>query len=53
MTIWEITNDSIDRASMLVATEDDRFNLNFWDQFGGDVAPIQRSKPPKLQPFVD
>lgn len=53
MTIWEIANDSIDKASMLVATEDDRFNLNFWGQFGGDGSPIHWAKPPKLQPFVD
>ena len=35
MAIWEITNDAIDKASMLVATEADRANLHFWDQFGG------------------
>jgi hypothetical protein len=29
MTIWEIANDLIDKASMLVATEDDRANLHF------------------------
>lgn len=53
MTLWETTNDSIDKASMLVATEDDRFNLHFWDRFGGAVAPIRWSKPSRLQPFVD
>ncbi len=53
MTIWEIANDSIDKASMLVATESDRANLHFWDQFGGDGSPIHWSKPPKLQPFID
>ena len=53
MTIWEIANDLIDKASMLVATEDDRANLHFWDQFGGDGSPIHWSKPPKLQTFVD
>ena len=53
MTIWEITNDLIDKASMLVVTEDDRSNLYFWDQFGGDGSPIHWTKPPKLQPFVD
>jgi|GEM_PF-362422 len=52
MTIWEIANDSIDKASMLVATEDDRTNLNFWDQFGGDGTPLQWTKPPRLQPFA-
>jgi len=53
MTIWETTNDSIDQVSMLVATESDRSNLHFWDQFGGDGSPIHWSWPPRLQPFVD
>ena len=53
MAIWEITNDAIDKASMLVATEADRANLHFWDQFGGDGSPIHWSRPPKLQPFID
>jgi hypothetical protein len=52
MTIWEISNDTIDKASMLVATEADRLNLHFWDQFGGDGSPVHWSKPPRLQPFV-
>lgn len=53
MTIWEIANDLIGKAPMLVVTEDDRCNLCFWDQFGGDGSPIHWTKPPKLQPFVD
>ncbi len=53
MTIWEIANDSINKASMLVATKDDRASLHFWDQFGGDGSPIHWLKPPKLRPFVD
>lgn len=53
MTIWEITNDLINKVSMLVVTESDRSSLHFWDQFGGDGSPIHWIKPPKLQPFVD
>lgn len=53
MTIWEITNDLINKVSMLVVTENDRANAHFWDQFGGDGSPIHWEDPPKLQPFVE
>lgn len=53
MRLWEITNDLIDKVSMLVITDEDRHNLHFWDQFGGDGSAIQWTKHPKLQPFVD
>lgn len=53
MTIWEITNNLINKVPMLVVTEHDRSNAHFWDQFGGDGSPVHWAKSPKLQPFVD
>lgn len=53
MRLWEITNDLVNQVSMLVATDADRLNLDFWDQFSDDGTPMHWDKRPKLQPFVD
>lgn len=53
MKVWEITNDLLDKVAMLVITDEDQYDLHFWDQFGGDGSPLHWNKRPKLQPFVD
>lgn len=53
MKIWEITNDLMNKVSMLVATDADRLKMNFWDQFGGNGLILHWDVPPKLQPFVE
>jgi hypothetical protein len=53
MRLWEITNDLINQVSMLVVTDADRLNLDFWDQFSDDGSPMHWDSRPKLRPFVD
>lgn len=38
---------------MLVVTDADRLNMEFWDQFSDNGSPMHWEKRPKLQPFVD
>jgi hypothetical protein len=38
---------------MLVVTDEERLNLDFWNQFSDDGSPMHWDKRPKLQPFVD
>lgn len=53
MKVWEITNDWLDKVAMLVVTDEDKNSPQFWDQFGGNGAPLHWAKHPKLQVYVD
>jgi hypothetical protein len=53
MNIWQIKNDLINKAAMLVATEDAEDDDDFWEQFEGAGQPLHWKGRPKLEVFKE
>lgn len=53
MNVWQIKNDLMNKAAMLVAAGEEGRSPAFWEPFQGAGRPVQWSGRPKLEVFKD
>lgn len=52
MPVWEVSNHLVNEVAMLVATDEDAGNYEFWEQFEGNGLPLHWDERPKLEVFM-